>query len=1389
MKPKVCIGMPLFNAEKYLRKSLAQLLAQDYPNIEIIICDNSSTDRTKEIIEAYRVKDKRIKIYYNETNIGAAKNFIKVLDLADGKYFMWAAHDDGWEPTYIRKCVEILEKEPGVVMCGSNIRFIDKDGHRITIFPHNRLHTFQMGLQKRVRTLVGTMNWYSIYSVIRTDILKKIKLDLYCWGPDVIELLQLSLLGEFYVIPEELFHYRWLKKTVDDVMRQVDPARSDDENKMPYSSLPANLIATINHSDLEIQEKLQLQAEILQTICFHNETWRNLIFAEIPGMDKLVLGNNGQSKHVDRNLLSVFSSLFHQIAYQLKDDVFGDFILKVKEQHTSGNESQTLIKPKQDPDPPDTIKEIVSAQEKQNLPALFWHAPLFDPSGYADEARQFVLGLDKLGLKLQVSPIHWSDKIAKLSPQDEAGLKRLVNNRQIQNDPARKISVFHIFPPNFQRVPHAHYHIGRTMFETDRIPENWVVPCNQMDEIWVPSDFNIESFTKAGVAREKLVKIQGGIDLSQYSSHIKPMEIAGAGKINFLSIFDWSYRKGWDVLLRSFLKTFKGNKDICLILKVWSTLGVTITQIKDQIRSFVRQEELAEEIPDNILFVTENLSHQELISLYKTADAFVLPTRGEGWGRPFMEAMALGVPVVGTNWSGQTEFMNNDNAYLINCKVKDVADNAWREIPTFKGHRWAEPSEQHLCEILKDITENPYKSKKIGKVARAYIEQNFSQEKIAKVIQTRIEEISKIMLPTVINTNTNPVPVEDRRPKSIEKPRLKWEGSQFVTHSLALVNREHSLQLLDAGYELSVIPYEPDQFGVEADQRFKSIKAATNKPLAGETDIHIRHQWPPNLTAPSRGKWVIIQPWEFGSLPLEWAKVFSQQVDEMWVYSQYVRNVYITSGIPEDRVHVIPCGINPEKFNPYAKPYTLKTNKKFKFLFVGGTIYRKGIDVLLKAYLNAFTNQDDVCLVIKDMGGESFYRGQTFQKKIKEIKNQPQAPEVEYMDATLSVEELIGLYVACDVLVHPYRGEGFGLPILEGMACGIPAIVPQAGSCLDFCHADNALFIKAVRNQMPEKKVGDKETVNFPWMYEPDPEALRNKLQHCFAHPEEMEALGKAASAEVLEHWTWEKASRIIQRRLQELMKKPQLNQLTYTEPEAAYQSFITSGDEYFERKDYDQASECYRKAIALNVHKSQGYNNLGCIFHMQQDFQKAFDYFEKAAKLNITFEDALLNLWDAAQALGKTKDVRVVLQTALDFNPNLQSIAKCLSAPVEARQEAQPANDYLTQEGEQLAEQGDLDQATLKFLDALDMNKNDSRAYNNLGVIAWQRGSSQDSFVLFKQAVEIEPTFVDALFNLMEVSTKLGIPEKGISYMKKALGINPDLTEVNDMVEKASAA
>ena len=108
-KPRVSIGMPVFNGENYLAEALDSLLTQTFSDFELIISDNASTDKTEEICRAYAVRDQRIRYFRNQENLGASRNYNRVFELSSGEYFKWAAHDDLCAPEFLGRCVDVLD--------------------------------------------------------------------------------------------------------------------------------------------------------------------------------------------------------------------------------------------------------------------------------------------------------------------------------------------------------------------------------------------------------------------------------------------------------------------------------------------------------------------------------------------------------------------------------------------------------------------------------------------------------------------------------------------------------------------------------------------------------------------------------------------------------------------------------------------------------------------------------------------------------------------------------------------------------------------------------------------------------------------------------------------------------------------------------------------------------------------------------------------------------------------------------------------------------------------------------------------------------------------------------------------------------------------------------
>lgn len=409
---------------------------------------------------------------------------------------------------------------------------------------------------------------------------------------------------------------------------------------------------------------------------------------------------------------------------------------------------------------------------------------------------------------------------------------------------------------------------------------------------------------------------------------------------------------------------------------------------------------------------------------------------------------------------------------------------------------------------------------------------------------------------------------------------VSWEGSFLDYGSLSHVNRELVSALKndpDLKVQYVATNWQPN---ISAKKNWPDlVRRLSVQPMTA--DVTVRHAWPPDWRRPATGKLAVIQPWEFGSLPQEWVNR-AWDVDEFWVPSHYVREVYVASGVPAEKVFVIPNGVDTKKFHPQVEPLKLATQKKFKFLFVGGTIGRKGPDLLLQAYLKHFTSADDVCLVIKDFGGKSVYAGQTFESQIRAAQSTVDAPEILYLNEELPPDSLPGLYAACHCLVLPYRGEGFGLPVLEAMACGLPVIVTVGGATDDFVLDEFGWRIPAARKVFG-REVSGMKLAGDGWLLEPDLAALAERMLGAFANPDKSRERGLRAATYAREHCSWAQSALIVADRIRKMSATQEKHTISAPKslPPAALMGRLNEARDLFGRKKLEAAWNATLMAIA----------------------------------------------------------------------------------------------------------------------------------------------------------------------------------------------------------------
>jgi glycosyltransferase involved in cell wall biosynthesis len=209
--PTVSIGLPVFNAENYLREALDSILAQTFDDFELVVCDNASTDRTVDIVQEYVARDPRVRYFRNDTNIGGARNQARVAELSRGRYLRFAAHDDRVAPTLLEECVRELERQPDAVICYPATIVIEADGTESGIYRATR-GTAATTSQRFRELAFRTHNCDAAYGVMRREVVQSVRPMGDFIDADKPWLCDLAMRGRFLSIDRPLFYKRYHPK-------------------------------------------------------------------------------------------------------------------------------------------------------------------------------------------------------------------------------------------------------------------------------------------------------------------------------------------------------------------------------------------------------------------------------------------------------------------------------------------------------------------------------------------------------------------------------------------------------------------------------------------------------------------------------------------------------------------------------------------------------------------------------------------------------------------------------------------------------------------------------------------------------------------------------------------------------------------------------------------------------------------------------------------------------------------------------------------------------------------------------------------------------------------------------------------------------------------------
>lgn len=367
---------------------------------------------------------------------------------------------------------------------------------------------------------------------------------------------------------------------------------------------------------------------------------------------------------------------------------------------------------------------------------LYYSCP-YDLSGYGSVSRNHLLNLidiKSLNIRLRTKKF-WTG----VSPDLGAAREKL---KALERNPIPNkgfIFIQHLTPENFYIDPRAIYHIAYTPFETDAAPMSWLLPLRAIDEIWVPSENNKEAYIRAGVNAKKIFVIPHGVDVDRFNPEVQPLKY-NRGNFNFGSLFDWTERKNPIALIRAYYNAFCEGEDVTLTIRTFWRFPIEKTKehITSQVQAIKDDYRDRKDFP-RILFWFDTMDEKVVPNFYKSFDCFVMPTRGEGFGLPFLEAMACGIPTIGPAWGGNTQFMHKGNSILIEGKLVPIENRQFLSIqPQYAGQRWFDINEEELSKAMRWVYENQTAAKKLADVAISEIRDKLTWKNTAEIIYKRL---------------------------------------------------------------------------------------------------------------------------------------------------------------------------------------------------------------------------------------------------------------------------------------------------------------------------------------------------------------------------------------------------------------------------------------------------------------------------------------------------------------------------------------------------------------------------------------------------------------------------------------------------------------------------
>ena len=291
---------------------------------------------------------------------------------------------------------------------------------------------------------------------------------------------------------------------------------------------------------------------------------------------------------------------------------------------------------------------------------ILWIFGHHEASGYARNSREFIKALNANGIETKFLV----DKSGNYPDKEE--IKNFEITKENLKDFDYDLVIHNVIPPCFKRIGNVK-NILMTVAETDRVSAEWIKYCNQADELWTMSYFSLSAFITSGLRIPSFISLMP-IDVNKILSSNSDIFTIKKKDDSFIFFAnsEWTPRKGWDILLNAYFSEFKNEENMCLLIKTCSfskceNIASIVNEVKNMKKEFSAKCQC--------VVINEVLPIEDVWSLNRQADAFVLPSRGEGCGIGYLEAMSLGMPVIAPAKGGQVDYFIDGISFPVECKL------------------------------------------------------------------------------------------------------------------------------------------------------------------------------------------------------------------------------------------------------------------------------------------------------------------------------------------------------------------------------------------------------------------------------------------------------------------------------------------------------------------------------------------------------------------------------------------------------------------------------------------------------------------------------------------------------------------------------------------------